>query len=72
MICNKLYGENTFIGGERTRVSTDTLVKMAEDSFIASISYRQIYSHGAFIGDPYFLRLLKLVWGTLRRSFKSW
>ena len=59
-------------GGERTRVSADTLVKMAEDSFIASASYRQIYRHCAFIGDPYLLRLLSLVWGTLRRSFKSW
>ena len=37
-------------GGERTRVSADTLVKMAEDSFIASVSYRQIYRHSAFIG----------------------
>ena len=61
-----------FTGGERTRVSANTLVKMTEDSFIASVNYRQIYRYGAFIGDPYFLRLLPLVWGTLRRSFKSW
>ena len=33
-------------GGERTRVSADTLVKIAEDSFIASVNYRQIYRHG--------------------------
>ena len=39
-------------GGERTRVSAGTLVKMAEDSFIASVNYRQIYRHGTFIGNP--------------------
>ena len=45
-------------------MSADTLVKMAEDSFIASVNYRQIDRRGAFIGDPYFLGLLPLVWGT--------
>ena len=66
------WPQDKITGGERTRVSADTLVKMAEDSFIDSVNYRQIYRHGAFIGDPYFLGLLSLVWGPLRRSFKSW
>ena len=66
------WWEDIFTMGERTRVSADTLVKMAEDSFIASVNYRQFYRHGAFIGDPYFLRLLPLVWETLKRSSKSW
>ena len=62
---------SVLITGVSTRVSADTLVKMAEDFFIALVNYRQINRHGAFIGDPYFLRLLSLVWGTLRGSFKS-
>ena len=70
--CCNIHKGQSVTGGERTRVSADTLVKMAEDSFIASVNYRQIWGHCAFIGDPYFLRLLSLVWGTLRRSFKSW
>ena len=65
-------GGPTYTGGERTRVSADTLVKMAEDSFAASVKNRQINRHGAFTRDPYILRLFSLVWGTLRRSFKSW
>ena len=32
-------------GGERTRVSADTLVKMAEDSFIASVNYHTYWGY---------------------------
>ena len=58
-------------GGERTRVSADTLVKMVDNYFVASESYRQIYRHSAFCGDPSSLRLLLLTWETLRQRFKS-
>ena len=57
-------------GGECTRVSADTLVKMADNYFVASASYRQIYRHCAFRGDPSFLRLLSLAWDTLGRKFQ--
>ena len=44
---------------------------MADNYFVASESYRQIYRHGAFRGDPSFSRLLPLIWEKVSQSFKS-
>ena len=57
-------------GGDRTRVSVDTLVKMAGDSFNVSVNYREINRHGTFIGEPYFLRLLSL-FGKTEAEFQA-